>query len=357
MLSKIVSSLITSAALLTCSYAAEAADRLVPSQYATIQAAIDASANGDVVRISPGTYAGPIDLKGKPITLRGSDQGGASVVSGGAPVVRCTSTESSATVIENLTITGGTGTNSAGIRIEGSSPTIRNCKVIGNVLGIPPGTEGCGSSVYGAGVAIRGGAPSISNCLIGGNRIIVASATASGAGVYIEDSEAILSDCTITGNYVKATYDCCACGAVGIGAGACIVGTGVNGPTFLRCTFSANQLEVTQTPGNPNTCGASGVAVYVSCPTSLIDCVIKSNINSGCGGAVGAVRFASNLVSVSGCQFCENSCGNTNGAYLDLGNNRFPTTCASCSGDLNGDNQVNGADLGLLLTNWGPCSN
>ena len=37
---------------------ATAADRVVPDAYPTIQAAIDAAANGDSVVIKPGTYSG-----------------------------------------------------------------------------------------------------------------------------------------------------------------------------------------------------------------------------------------------------------------------------------------------------------
>jgi hypothetical protein len=28
-----------------------------------------------------------------------------------------------------------------------------------------------------------------------------------------------------------------------------------------------------------------------------------------------------------------------------------------CTGDINADGDVNGADLGYLLSNWGPCPN
>jgi hypothetical protein len=353
--------LVLACAVASISQITAAADRLVPAQYPTIQAAIDASANGDVVQISPGNYAGPIDLRGKAITVRGASSTSASIISGGASVVRCMTAESANTIIENLTITGGTGAVGAGFRIEGASPTVRNCKVIGNVVELisPTNEFGCcgsGGNGYGTGIYILGGAPTVSNCLIGGNRLTVHGAAGYGVGIYVENSSASISDCTITGNVLKANLACC--GAAGLGAGACVVGDGSMTPTFLRCTLATNQMEVAQAPGNNGgSCGAAGVAIYASCPMSLTDCRIKGNINSGCGGVIGAARFASNLVSVSGCTFCENPCGNTNGAYLDLGGNRFPATCASCSGDLNGDGFIDGTDLGTLLSRWGPCTN
>lgn len=47
-----------------------ATDRLVPSQYPTIQAAIDAAVNGDVILVSPGPYSQRIDMKGKAVQLK-----------------------------------------------------------------------------------------------------------------------------------------------------------------------------------------------------------------------------------------------------------------------------------------------
>lgn len=69
---------------------------------ASIQAAIDAAADGDVIRVAAGTYAGDLDFRGKAIAVVGS--GPTSVLRG----------------------SGG------GIRIVGSSPTILRTLIVGN---------------------------------------------------------------------------------------------------------------------------------------------------------------------------------------------------------------------------------
>ena len=43
--------------------------RNVPGTYSTIQGAINASANGDTVRVAPGTYVENINFNGKAITV------------------------------------------------------------------------------------------------------------------------------------------------------------------------------------------------------------------------------------------------------------------------------------------------
>ena len=58
--------------------------RLVPDEYATIQAAITASGNGDEVLVAPGRYVESLDFQGKAIRVRSSAGPASTTIDGGA---------------------------------------------------------------------------------------------------------------------------------------------------------------------------------------------------------------------------------------------------------------------------------
>ena len=99
-----------------------AAVRNVPATYATIQAAINAAADGDEVVISPGTYVENINLGGKNIKVRSSDPTSATIRSAtiidgnqAGPVINLAGSESLACIIEGLTIRNGKALQGGGI--------------------------------------------------------------------------------------------------------------------------------------------------------------------------------------------------------------------------------------------------
>ena len=61
------------ALLLVTAALAPAATRLVPSDYATIQAAINDCNDGDIVNVDPGTYYEQINFNGRNIVVRSID--------------------------------------------------------------------------------------------------------------------------------------------------------------------------------------------------------------------------------------------------------------------------------------------
>ena len=157
-----------------------AADQLtVPDEYETIQDAIDASSNGDLILVGPGTYMESIDFRGKAIAVRSFSGADETVIDGsqaGSSVVHFWNFEGQDSILDGFTITGGSGSNSAGMQrgggifVQSSSPTIRNCRIKGNQAGA------------GGGVAAWTASPWLFDCVIEDNSAY-ASGTGGGAGL------------------------------------------------------------------------------------------------------------------------------------------------------------------------------
>ena len=125
----------------------------------SIQAAITAASPGDVIEVPPGVYEEDLDFQGKAVTVRGA--GAATVVrgTGTGPVVTFASGEGPDSVLDGLTLTGGAAVRGGGVLIDGASPTVIRCRIVGNTAS----SQGSGIQVQG------GGAPRIFNNLVGWN--------------------------------------------------------------------------------------------------------------------------------------------------------------------------------------------
>ncbi len=214
-----------------------------PADYATIQAAIDAAADGDMVLVAAGTYTGDgnrdIDFKGKAITVR-SESGPK------ACIINCQGSadqphrgfyfhdaEDANSIVQGFTITGGFITGSVhpqdsggGIHCDGASPQIVGCILSGNVASGGGGIACFGSNANitacvicnniasshsptwarssrgddGGGILLSNGNAMVMNCVIAGNR-----AGAFGGGVAAWGSFALVN-CTIHGNRSAAWH-------------------------------------------------------------------------------------------------------------------------------------------------------
>lgn len=127
----------------------------------TIQAAINATSDGDTVFVLPGTYVEKIDFHGKAITVRSATGAENTTIDGNnsGPVVTCNSGEGPDSVLQGFRITSGSTTVDGGGMLNAfSSPTIIECRFTGN--------ETTGN---GAGMANFAASPTIQDCLFSFN--------------------------------------------------------------------------------------------------------------------------------------------------------------------------------------------
>ncbi len=207
----------------------------VPADHATIQAAISAAADYDVVCVAAGTYNENLDFLGKPIHVLGVDGPAATLVDAGGngAVVSFHAGEGMDAVLEGFTLTGGWSMLGGGISVQSSSPVLQglivrdNAAEDGGGLGIDDGDPFVEDVIFeandadsGGGIAVFSGNPRMFNVVLvtntggeGGAMLfhqgsgevtgaIVAenSATARGGGVLVVQGSPLLTNMVIYGN-------------------------------------------------------------------------------------------------------------------------------------------------------------
>jgi len=276
--------LVMNALLLCISGITTAIERHVPSQYSTIQAAIDAAVDGDEVVMAPGTYTGDgnrdIDFLGKAITVRSVDPNDPNIVA--ATIIDCNGTqielhqgfyfhngEETNSVLDGLTIINGNAEYGGAVYCQESNPTIARCVINGN------------TSMNGGGVFCSFSSPIIDQCTISGN---------AGSGIFYSCSNPIISNCNIIGNISNGTgggilcsisrsnvINCTIIGntARGQGGGIYILSSE---PNITNCIISNNSAKGAWVEGG-------GIFSAMSSP-EISDCIISANTSDWGGGGI-----------------------------------------------------------------------
>ncbi len=231
----------------------------VPSEYPTIQAAIDVALDHDVVIVAPGTYTGTgnknLNFVGKAITVRSSEPNDPNIVA--ATVIDCANSgrgfrfnngEEPNSVVSGFTITRGYEDSvGGGIFCNGTSPTIENCIITGN------------KAIRGGGIYQCNGP--IINCIIENNKAAGSEfGFSEGGGLY--NCNGLISNCVITGN-----------SSIQMGGGlfAC------HG-TISNCFISGNVASAVR--------GISWGGGLYACDNVIENCIISSNKASSYGGGI-----------------------------------------------------------------------
>jgi hypothetical protein len=169
----------------------------------------------------------------------------------------------------------------------------------------------------------------VTNCTFRGN-----AASTDGGGFQSNQGTQRLTDVTVEGNTANSR-----------GGGLHLV---QGRPVLTRVHAVNNQCS--------NIMG--GISWYAAGDANawldLRDCTVTGNGASVAYGGIGTTESspASTTLSIGGTTACGNlPRPNVFGRYQNLGGNQI----CDCVGDLSLDGVVNGADLGLLLSAWGPC--
>jgi hypothetical protein len=282
-------------AILIFSAPAHSAIWYVPSDYSTIQAAINAASHGDTVIVEPGTYVENIDFLGKAITVKSEDGPDDTVIDGGQPidpdygsVVLFQSWEGNDSVLEGFTLTNGTGTLYVAPEWSGylgggvacrnySSPTIRD-NIITNNQAIDP-TSGSG----GGGIqCIDFSSPLIENNVISEN-----VANWGGGVEAVLDSSPLITSNVISGNEADAVHG----GGIHIQlASPTIIGNEISGNKAdsgdgggIRTHVSSSLIQNNTIMDN-SSYWVGGIAVTEGSPTVSNNLISGNSAVKGAGG-------------------------------------------------------------------------
>lgn len=263
--------------------AARAAVYQVPGDFASIQEAIDAAADGDTIFVGPGTWS-RIHFLGKRLEVRSTNGPDATTLlgNGAGPVVRMLLGEPAGTLLEGFTVTGGLGKTKGGRSYGGgilgadTSATIRDCKILGN------------TALSGGGIAFYRGNPVIEDCEVTEN------SGEEGRGIWLREGNPIVRRCEI---HLNATID-----NSSIGGGIYVEDAAflIEGSEIHSHVFDREESWLFQSGG--------GIAVVGSSSGTILDNLVYAN--RGCSGA-GIQILADGIVLVRGNEIRDNdaNCG------------------------------------------------
>lgn len=244
----------------------------VPSQFPTIQAAIDAAAfdNDDTVLVAPGTYNESLNFGGKTIIVKSS--GGSAVTT-----IDAASLDQSAVVVP-----AGSG---EGTRLEGFTITGGHA-IEGGV------NTNAGGGLRVTGSTVGKGTPSILtvvDCVFVEN----ASQWSGGGAAILDNANVQFEGCTFQDNGTSSDGGSSGGGALVLNAEA----------SFTDCSFIGNSAEL-----------GGGISINVNTNVTLSNTVFTANTAQTLGG--GVLISPASVVVINGCDISGNIAASGGGLYI-----------------------------------------
>lgn len=316
------------------------------TQGQSIQAAIDASSNGDTVSVGPGTYYGNLTINGKYVSLVGD------VSNPSSTIIRANNTSAAAVFISNVPWNSSVKTKVSGFTIaDGNAPkgqaggiTIfnnSNPEITHNII-TKNTAQGYGGGVEifanssptianniisdntatsgGGGIFVySGSSPVIFGNSISGNRTFGAQITnggSSGGGIYLENTSDpnLHSNPVVLNNTIDRNSAEFAGGGIMVRTGANVIiegnhigdnSAGYGGGIHLESTgstaiVSTNVIERNSAIANatfPGTGVGGGIAIFDKTIATLTSNTIQSNSASNIGGGISSGESASTTLT------------------------------------------------------------
>lgn len=287
------------------------------STVAALHDAVSAAQNGDVIKIAAGTYLldSEIDVTGKNISLVGTGK----VVLDGQKKVRVMNVHANANaVVENLIIQNGYvsdgGNNKGGgIRVDGGSLTVTNCKFIDNTVDYQASsgnwTGGAGihsnnakltvtNTEFKGGTAYQGGAMTLQNSDIDAKYVLFEGNRTLFEGKKDESKGGAICVRTDNGDVHTHNFENCVFkenkswgngGAMSynVSGGAAGQNTIFRGCSFIRNTTN---IDLDNLERNADNNGLRGGALFMDTDGKLkayfLSCTIAQNVAAQGGGAI-----------------------------------------------------------------------
>jgi len=307
--------------------------RHVPSQYATIQAAVNASISGDTVQIAPGIYNERVTVSNRSIAIRGEMGRAAQTIISSSldgPVLSISGTNPSLMGVSDLTLTHsvGLGTSRRGFEYSGpiTAPiVVERCIIRGNYSN---------SAFDDAAAAKLLGRAQFRRCAFIDNRSVNGGVILSYDNCPVEFIECSFRDHATSSGGLFRTYS--------------------NAPiTVTNCTIrNANVL-----------CSGSATVTFTNNRGCLVTTVGGAGFVNGGGNNWSSCPDCDNdglpdlEELISGAADCNgntipDSCDIASGTATDFNGNGVLDQC-ECPSDIVPDGVVDGADLGAVLSAWG----